>query len=637
MSQFGRNIFRCLKNNVRGNYCAFMKYSKDETSKQLFEEGCALCRSDNYNAYPEHDSDGSYVRNRPFSTDPFPFGVDVIWESFSTHDTGLTYSYDQRTENVADYNCNPLYTIKDINEPLVTGAVGDEHAAYVFGKDFPAISTAGWKTQDIKGIERVEACRIGVYAQYNEYEKMVIPKCIKDYSADIYDWVNYTTVNTANPAFPRKSFFISQESNANIAKHCEKWFGKTSTAEAIYSILLAMKNGEFVDLKGALYANGISYDISKKFRRETSTMSKETLYTGTMNLENLCLYYHALGRMDIDQYKLRIYRANLINFLLNYPGIQNIDPSTYSGAGVSKHGRQLYPTNRRYWSVCTLLMHETKRAQRQNKHDGKMYKPLLNYTVIPKWLLVQLKSMTTEGIDSLPEDENLHPGVASVYKILELTGSSDELRRLRIFSKLLHAGRKWNPTEIKFAWFHFNKAYNAKTPNIFWRIMESARTAHPGLVAHFLKELKIHTGHDGEFSSERNFATHIVSEMKSSDSFEVETTPLCDRWQRMAPKPGRSSLGPDDEVKSDRSSIFWNELKKIHVKKGMYKPKIYSDVLQSSSSEDYEDLIAELNESVIMGTALDKHDAGRDTGIRIVDIDGNEDTYGEGDTWQDME
>ena len=633
-----QNIFRCRRSILRGNRCAFMKYERDKISGELTETGCSICQHDNYRIYPEHSSDGSYVHNRTNWTDPFPYGIDVIWENLSPHDTGLTYNYERQSIRTEDYNCHPLYTIKDINEPLVTGTVGDEHAAYAFGKNEPALSTAGWKIQDIKGLQRMEACSIGVYAQFSEKENLVFPKCLKDYSSDVADWVNYTTLDTSNPAFPRKKFFICHESNASIMKYCIGWFGNTRVAEAIYSILLAMKEGEFVNLKTALYANGVHRETSKKFRMEVSTMSKQTLYSGNMNIGNIYLYYHALGNMAIPEIKLRAYRANIINFLLNYYGTAELDPDCCKDVvRITTEGRLVYPTNRRYWYTCMILINETKRANRQSGIKGKMHKPLINYAKIPKWLMKQIKSMTEPETIEYADEDLKNPAVISIRKVLELKRNKGNDRKLRVFSRLLKAGRRWNQTEVRLIWFHFSRAYDSKKPEKFWQIVQNIRISGPGEVNNYLKQLSLKTGYDGELSERREFAMHLLEEMIDEETFAVKKAPLCDRWQRIHSKPGRSSLGPDDEVKQDRSMIFWNELRKVHARAGKYYSQISSDILFSSSKNDYEQFMEELEESVIMGTALDKEDTGRETDIRIIDIDGNEDTYGEGDTWQDTE
>lgn len=633
-----QNIFNCRRGLLHGNRCAFMKYAIDSMSGELAELGCSICRKDEYRIYPEHNTDGTFVHNKTSWTDPFPVGVDVIWENLSPHDTGLTYSYDRRDIRPEEYNFHPLYTIKDINEPLVTGTIGDEHAAYAFGKDFPAISSVAWTIQEVKGLQRMEPCMVGLYAQFNERENMVFPKCLKDYSSDIIDWKNYTTVNTANPAFPRKKFFISEEPISSIAKYCVGWFENTKTAAAIFEILLAMKDGEFVDLKKALHANGVHAQTSKKFRMEVSTMSKRTLYRGNMNLHNIYLYYHALEQLNIPEAKVRIYRANIINFLMNYPGIANIDLNSPPAQRISREGRPILPVDKRYWYLIMILRSETLRAEKGNKKKGVMHKPLINYSSIPKWVIEQVKSMTTSDKHGFFGDDLKNPAVVNIKTMLGIeTNSKEKLRRLRVFSRLLEAGRRWNQTEIHLAWYHFNKAYDAKNPQKFWRMIESVRTANPAGIDNYLKELERNTGMFGDLSDKRAFATHLLEERKHPDSFEVERAPLCDRWCRMYPKPGRASLGPDDEVRMDRAEVFWLELKKIHVKDGRYKFQIFSDILKSSSEKDYDDLLEEIKEDVTLGTELDKEDAGRDSDVHIVDIDGNEDTYGEGDIWQDSE
>jgi hypothetical protein len=79
---------------------------------------------------------------------------------------------------------------------------------------------------------------MGIYSKYDTYEQMVVPKCIRDYTGEVKDWINYTTQQDNSR---RKTFFVCDETDKNIAKYCVEKLGNGIVAAAIYQIMIAIK------------------------------------------------------------------------------------------------------------------------------------------------------------------------------------------------------------------------------------------------------------------------------------------------------------------------------------------------------------------------------------------------------------
>ncbi len=598
-----------------------MILKEDPETGKVEEKGCSLKLKDEYRLYPEHDTNGDVIQNNRASSDPFPPGVSIIWENDAPNENGLTFSF--RRNRAEEYNFHPLYTIKEINEPIITGAMGNEHVGYAFGESAAALSPGGWANQQVLGIQRVDDCMMGIYGVYNKMEKMVIPKCLRDYTGDIKGWINYTGIPDSRR---KKTFFACNESDEKIAKFCNQKFENKDTAAAIYQILIAIKNGEYINLWEALINNGIPREKASAFMEEVSTKSKKTLYSN-MNLHKYYLYWHALNKMNLPEDKVYLFRCHLLNFVLNYPGLRKLDPS--KPPMVMSGGKVYYPPNRRFWWIAMLI----KKAI----NDSKPY--LTN----PKigWFRKLIKEMEKKDTTLLQEEENRHPAVETIASIIgEKKESQGWNRQMRVFSRILLAGKRWNPPEVKITWEYFKKAFCAKKPEDFWQYVETVRTGSPSTIRNLIIGAGI-LDDDIEFTQQRAFSHHLLEARKSRICFEVEMPKIPERWNTITLKHNRNDAD-DDKDSLPYSEIFWFQLRRVWGSGKNRFNKIknlicdnFSQLSHNEASELAEMLQDELSEDVFIGRSLSKDDLGREGKIHIEDIDENEEIGGE--EWQDSE
>ena len=624
-----RNIYKCTKRKFGRLYCAFMRLKEDPETGALRELGCALKMKDEYNMFPEHNSDGEVIRNNMLTSDPFPPGVSVIWENDSPHDTGLTFSF--RRLRVEEYNMHPLYSIQETNEPFVTGVMGDDHTGYAFGLEDVSISPVGWSTQKILGLQRVEDCNMGLYGPFNKIEKMVMPKCLRDYSGDIRGWVNYTAMPD-NPN--KKTFFACDSTDEQISEFCQKKFDNGDVAAAVFQILVAIKHGEYINLWEALINNGLSREKAAIFMKEVSTKSKKTLYTG-MNLQKYYLYWKALDKMGLPDEKVYLYRCHLLNYVLNYPPLRRLDPERDIFA--ASNGKAIYPTNKRFWWIALMIKDAMTLADPKKTSSARPY--LTNPKIV--WfrkLLSELEKVDPHKFDN--EDMN-NPAVETLYSIIgERKDTPGWKRQVRVFARLLLAGKKWSPPEVKISWIFFQRAYSAKKPEKFWQYVESVKGATPTALMNIRHEAGIFDD-DTEFSQQRAFSHHLLEARKSRTSFVVEKPKLAERWSTITPKHGANEID-DDKDHIDYYEIFWRELTRIKMKSGNKYNYIFqlissyfSDLPEGQVKELTEMYQDEMEEDVLIGRSLSKDDLGRSGKIQIEDIDGNEEIGG--NEWHDSE
>lgn len=361
-----RNIRECTKRKFGRLYCAFMKLKEDPETGQLEECGCIAGLKDEYRIFPEHSSNGDVVHQSPARlNNPFPYGINVIWENDSNSDNGNTFSF--RRLRAEEYNMHPLYTINEINEPTTHGVLANDQIGTAFGLEDVSLSTNGWADQKILGLQRVEDCNMGIYGRFDKVEKMVLPKCLRDYTGDVKGWVNYTPI----PDNPRpKRFFACDEPDKKIAAFCTDKFGKTTTSVAIYQILVAIKHGEFINLYEALLNNNVSRAHAMAFMNEVSTKSKSTLYSN-MNLMKYFYLWKCLPKMGLPEEKVHLFRCHLMNYVLNYPGLTKMDMSS-TATMINASGRMYYPPNRRYWWVVLMVNEALQLAKTKKLLSSQM-------------------------------------------------------------------------------------------------------------------------------------------------------------------------------------------------------------------------------------------------------------------------
>lgn len=645
-----RSIFECRRATYGDSWCAFAKLKKDSVNGKLYKCGCLLGFKDHYNIYPEHNDDGTLVYNRDWnSTDPFPPGINVIWENDTPHETGLTFNMTNLKTKKSrlrpeDFNFHPLYTIKDINEPYVTGGMESEHVGYAFGGTDISLSPSGWRDQLVRGIERTEPCNAEIYAEFSPSEGAIHPRCLRDWSAEFKHWNNYTVFPERKKT---KTFFPCEEDEKVISHQCREWFGDTVLAKVMQEAFFEVKAGEYINLRDLMRSNGVHENMVKKVMTATSTHSKEKMYR-KMTLRWYYLYYRALDRMGLPKGKLMVYKANLINYVLNYPPLAEIDPERPPLAR-RKSIDGLVPTNRRYWWACRLVQDawiEGKRAKR----------PLIKS--LPKWLMRQQNYLKTNTEHlykgSYPAENCDNPAVLRIGTLINLkpTKSSWKPRR-QIFADILLAGQRWNTTEVKETWKRFTKAYDAQKPDRFWNWVRSVRLATPLELDKMTEE--------GKFSLSRTFSTRLLESMVSIDSFKVRKTKLeieedrfieinglrlCPSWFFTKGKPGWSKVDIEGNITPERSELFYIQLKKVWYmsgKKGEDLFEQYKELLATLPPDQSRQFLADVRnaiaEDVMLGTELGTEDLGPEIPyMKIIDLEGTEVTNDRSQSWdQELE
>lgn len=647
-----RSIFECKRAKYLDAWCVLAKLEVDKSGtlrKIPGKRGCYLCLEDEYNIYPEHNNDGTIVYNKEWnSTDPFPSGINVIWENDTAHETGLSFNMDCRKRyrsgtvlrsrtRPEDYNCHPLYTIRDINEPFITGGMGNEHIGYTFGENDIAISPSGWREQIIRGKERWTQCQAEIYARYDPAEGIVFPNCLKDWSGEFKNWVNYTVFPTAKR---RKTFFPCEEEDKVIIAKCIEWFGDTTLAKVMAEAMMEIKAGEFINLRDLMRNNGISDRVRKKIMTSTSVRSLNSIYK-KMTSKWYYLYYRALDKMGLPKGKVRVYKANLLNYILNYPPLSQIDPEN-PPLERRKSVAGLVPTSRRYWWVCRMV----KDAWEEGKRTGQ---PILYGA--PDWLITQHKFLKRNRNHLYKELEGWNPAVVKVSEIVNTKSSKGEWKKKkRLFTRILLAGQRWNYSEIKETWRVFSKNYDDGTPTRFWSWIEAIKLATPGQLDHLVQE--------GEITISKAFAWNLLEAMVNKNSFRVRETlikaergrfirvsgvQLCPYWFFTKGKPGWSKVSPDGRVKAERSEAFFMELRRVWFaagKKGENLFEQYRELIASLPAEQAEELLRNYREEakhgVMMGTEFGPDDLNEMPHMNIIDLDGLEEEAADGRTqWEE--
>jgi hypothetical protein len=470
-----QNINRCQGGRIGKMLCVYANVTTINGKQEIDEDHpCKLKMRDRYVLYPEHKTNGDFVYNNPLNSDPFPYGVNVIWENMSAHTTGLTNDGRKlRTEEI-----HPLFHMKSVNEPVST-VISDDTVVTVFGSDTdPSATISTWKTVYTKKIQRVDRCRFGVYGLYNETFGGSHPACLRSH-LDVPGWVDFT--------LPKKQTFresklisIYDSSLEDIRVHLEK-FIPAANAIAVIGIIQEMRKGTYIDLREALKNNEMTDYNLIKFMKNVSIKSKSYMYKRP-NLRNLGMLYMFVRNDGFGKVQKHDLLCNLLNFILNYPGLQ----TAHTDVGNS--------TDKWWWWAVQVSKIAFK--------DG-----LLNAEVVPEWLIQQAELLKTHKSEfSELEEKKEDPPVLRISELLKdaKVGS----KKFTIFSRILLAGARWRVPEIISAWESFSLSYSSGSPSVFWDHVES----------------KLDTG---------SFAWNLVHfAMLDKDTFEVDKLRPQERWHR---------------------------------------------------------------------------------------------------------
>ena len=632
------NVKRCTNGTKGALHCAFKVRRRNQETGDVLDYGCLrhevgiedTAGIDHYNIFPEHDESSGNVVFQSSTSEPgcFRTGPILIWENISGHgQNGLNFDYRDFAADI-----HPGYRREDRNIPTKS-KITEEDIGEIFGGINPVLVNSSWSDERWFGISNVDVCNEGIYGQYNVLSDMVLPKCFKSYSRDIFGWVNYTTLNDSSK---KRTYFLSEMNDKEIDTICSELFTEPRVAQRMKDAMLYIKDGNYLNIWTLMGNNFVSTDVKRKFMDTMSLRSKKELYKGTINLKLYCELYNFIGKMRhkvsgvgldgktfskieyLSKELKRLYKSNLLNYVLNNP---NLKAAIYE-CDIAEACNERVRTNFRYWFVIPML--------RRAKKEGILSKK----ASIPKWLLELIKekndpsfklfgteyqySTAVKDVQTeydeitmlrLDNPQQLYPGMINVRSLLDTKGFEQD--GWPVFCDILEAGRTWNMAEIRLAWEHFKPAFINESPSDFWewidmivnlpyetevsvtheeynQIVEridGKQMAEPGeqvVLSHGACDFNLGDGH---VTPGRAFAMNLIQQMYDVDSFDVQKQPLNNAYDAIA------------KVKNLRecsNETFWSSLARFG---GLRDDR--EDIKRTLSEETYQEVMENIIEGIV--------------------------------------
>jgi hypothetical protein len=494
------NIEQCRRGTLPGNLeCIFRIKKKDSRGKETYF-GCLKHGGkpgrDHYNLYPEHSGDTmDYVYQPSNPLDPYKLGEIILaWENLTSHQSGR--NFDLKSERPADIH--PLYTAVEHNYPTVSHMAPDT-VGEIFGEESPALVHPGWQPDAIKfyGLNNIDVCQQygGIYGKYDQKKDMIMHQCLKSH-IEIPGWINYTNrKETPN----KKELYIGYATMKEILDFTTTLFKNRVVASRMFDAMMLIKAGTFINLWCLMVNNFVDKDTKTAFMSKVSIDTPNTIFKSKINIIQFYELYNMIDRMtwtekivDVDgntnEVKktihkdiATIYKENILNWILNHPHLQTIEP------GLSHYG----PTDR-FWFLLPLL----KRARKDGILNVKAILPpwlvnLLTYKHTPVAKVFgkvttydqfseELKGEYADGkyshLDSKSPMEifsRSYPGMINIKKELLSTGDRkiDSLGWGQ-FLEILKVGQRWSMIEIEEAFDKFLLSWTQDDPSIFFEWLD---------------------------------------------------------------------------------------------------------------------------------------------------------------------
>ena len=485
------NVWQCRKGTLPNNLeCVFRSVSFDDNGEQCNSSCSRGCR-DVYNLYPEHDFATGEINYQPTSNDPFRIGdMAQTWENLTGHQTGKNFDY---RDFDADTNMHPLYSVSEHNYPtkprITIDDVGD-----VFGDDNPAIVHSGWNTEKFYGISNVEMCNRGIYGRFDKKSGMVKHPCLISHIG-VPGWVNYTTRNET----VKKTLYLGYATDQEIIQFATNLFSDKRVAKRMIDGMIAVKNGEFINLWLLMCNNFVGQKEKSVFMTKVSIKSPNSIYKGHINLANFISLFHNIRNLSwrevfTDENSVEksithnVHRdiamtlsENILNWILNYPELQKI----------TLNNGTTYPTNKRYWFLIPMLRDAMKRGilnkkamlpqwlvdmiKEKNEPEVRIFGQIMKYNELPEDIKddyheAQYHHLDTENKMDLPS--NLYPGMLNIKKELAAAGISIQdtvgTQGWGQFLEILKLGRRWSMREVQTAFEQFIQSWCEDKPSLFY-------------------------------------------------------------------------------------------------------------------------------------------------------------------------
>lgn len=514
------NIHKCSKGRMKGNlYCAFMVLERDSNNR-LVESGCRIKNKDIYNIYPEHDAySGEVIFNNKNPSDPWKIGPNLIWENQTDHQNGLQFDF---RSFPADAEWAPTYSVLSQERPTKSGLMGPEDIGEVFGDSHFTLTSTGWSSTRVKGIPYINTCMKAIYGKWNDELQMVIPKCLRNFVGILPNFNNFTRLRITNN---QNKLFLEIATDDDIYNFCSEWIENPRARDQIFITLKEIKTGKFINLKEILSNNHLDQDIITGILSNVSTLTFKSVYTSKINLENYINYFDSLNSFNLTKENLFNFRCNLVNYILNYPGLYKKD-----------YEHDKYKNDEKVWLLksllqrainCKILSMDTKISEIivykiAILRRTKIFKHRTGNVTL-KDATEQIKSDIAEALAyGLKEPYQLYPAMIKIEDLLNLTEDVINSPMYKTFGSILKAGRRWNSVEIKTAWDYYIVSYYKKDPLIFWNFIQSViEMAYEDANTTLMTE-------DGAMNYTRSFALNLEEARRNEEplSYEVHEAPL---------------------------------------------------------------------------------------------------------------
>jgi hypothetical protein len=628
------NVNECKSSKLNdGLECIFRVVNIDNTGMVVGHQ-CAIKSKDTYNIKPETDSDGEINYQPVNHGDPIRAGDQaVIWESLSHHQTGKSYEGEMAYNPGMEFH--PLYSVSEHNFPTKY-KLGTTDIGEIFGEENPTLVHAGWSEQKFYGKSNVEYCKLGIYGRFDKSASMVMHKALRSH-IDVPGFINYGITKKRT----RKVFFLETASIEDILIYARGTFHEKKVADRMAEGMIISKEGTFINLYVMMKNNFATEAEVKKFMSEVSFETLDSIYKTKPDIEmfyNLYINLHQLQLQTrilnkdlkeivttakIDPNYVRLYKENIVNWILNYPKWKEVIPGLESR----------YPRDQRYWFLRPLLY----RALRVDKVLDPSIK-------LPDWLLNILKETNDlkvnvfgeqKEVSQLPDDlqsdlaiakhnylassspidaiMSMYPGMLSIKSEMKAAGFDPKevgSQGWGQFVRILKAGRIWTMLEILTAWERFVPSWIDDQPVIFYEWLD--KVAHSPIDPMYSltqEELDTITKKHGIASVEAG-PQEVIEESDTLDTIEGQQKKkafagnilsVSNNWEEWTGWedydadriPVQSWYDTTIRIKSSRENsgdTSWNMLAKLAARGAIFK-KDYKNIRSKLSDETHEEAI----------------------------------------------
>jgi hypothetical protein len=477
------SIYECQLGTKGNRECVFRITRTDPITGKPVVHGCMRFGGkpgrDFYNLFPETDKEG-YITFQPTNPTEAPFWrlgeSPITMESLTDNNNGRTYLGFR--DIPSDSTLHPLYTHEERNIPTKS-YLSDDDVGEIMGDDNPALVNQHWG--DIRFIKKdtVEKCKPSIFGVFLPSENMVMSACLRSHVGEVPNWVNYTKRTDKS----QKELLVCYATHDEIRKFCNKYLGSPAS-ERLFDALVLISKGTYINIWSLLRNNFVDKSTIKKIQSAISSVSIDSLYKTEVDIKAHCEFFHLLekaewkssyvdengNKIDITQRipreKLRIYKENLLNFILNSPDLKKC-------LSVPKLTKSF-----RYWHVVALMRVALKEGilnpdmslpqwlvdiiKQKDIPYTKLFGKMMSYKELPHEYKGEFHDVQYLRLNQV---DDLYPGMRIIKKEVDhkILGSQGWYQ----FCEILKCGRIWSINEIKNAFERFVPSWMQDDPSIF--------------------------------------------------------------------------------------------------------------------------------------------------------------------------